>query len=287
MTASLRYPSEVNKDGGSDYMIFQAHEYRTNKKFAGQGPNAGGSSNQGAPVGSPVILYMPNSTPAVGQQNSWQDRSFGGPLGQLIGGVGVGLAASVNALGTDDTSINGIVDGFKEQLQSVRDKSIPALKQFGIEAIGAATAGSGNNLIAIQKGQIYNPNVELLYQGPTLRAFDFNFNLIPKSEQESQTINKIILEFKKWSSPLKKGDMLEVPKIWSIKYMMASGQENDNMNKFKRCALLGVTIQANASSNMHQTFTDGMPIVTALSLKFQEVDIITREDHEEGGNQGF
>ena len=80
--------------------------------------------------------------------------------------------------------------------------------------------------------------------------------------------------------------MLEVPKLWSVKYMTEGG-ENDNMNKFKKCALLGVTVQANPNSNMHQTFSDGMPVVTSMQLSFQEVDIILREDHEEGGNQGF
>ena len=60
------------------------------------------------------------------------------------------------------------------------------------------------------------------------------------------------------------------------------------MNQFKRCALLGVTVRANPSSNMHQSFTDGMPIVTSMSLAFQEVDIILRDDHETSeSNQGY
>ena len=60
------------------------------------------------------------------------------------------------------------------------------------------------------------------------------------------------------------------------------------MNEFKRMACVDVAVQANASTNMHQSFVDGMPISTTLNLTFQEVDIITRNDHEESQSlQGF
>ena len=286
MTGSLRYPAEL-REGDVDYMLFQAHEYRTNREFASQA-NAGGS--EGPSVGSPVILYMPNSTPAVANQNNWQSQNFEGPLGLLLGDGGTGLAAGIQSLAQDTTfDMQATIDGFKQQLQNVRDKSIPAVGQFATQAIGAMTAGSGNNLLAIQRGQIYNPNVELLYQGTGMRQFSFGFNFLPKNPQEAQTVNKIILEFKKWSSPSnEKGNgMLEIPKIWSVKYM-SGGSINKNMNQFKRCALLGVTVQANPSSNMHQSLVDGMPVMTSMSLAFQEVDIILREDHTgSDSNQGY
>ena len=292
MTGSLRYPKEL-REGDVDYMMFQAHDYRTNRKFASQA-NSGGTSggkrgSQGPAVGSSIILYMPNSTPAIGNQNSWGSQSFEGPLGELLGDAGAGLAAGVQSLATDkEFNMQATIDGFKQQLEGVKSNAIPAVGQMATQAIGGMTAGGGNNLLAIQRGQIYNPNVELLYQGTGMRSFAFGFTFVPKSPQESQEVNKIIKEFKKWSSPANGSTgMLEVPKIWSVKYM-SGASENKNMNQFKRCALLGVTIQANPSSNMHQSFSDGMPIVTSMSLNFQEVDIIIREDHEEStSNQGY
>jgi len=45
--------------------------------------------------------------------------------------------------------------------------------------------------------------------------------------------------------------------------------------------LTSIKVQANPNSDMHLTFNDGMPVTTAMSLSFQEVDIILRDDHEE------
>ena len=58
------------------------------------------------------------------------------------------------------------------------------------------------------------------------------------------------------------------------------------MNKFKPAAMTNITVQANPTLDYHSTYTDGTPIETAISLDFKEVELIVRQDHEEGG-QGF
>ena len=282
MTSTLRYPLQI-EGTGSDYMLFQAHDYRSNRKFSGQ---TGTGGTDGPPAGSPIILYMPNSTPPVSAQNSWGSENFAGPLGEVMGDIGTAAAGGLVDLGGGSFDRQGFLDSFREQMEGIKEKGGTAVGQIALNEVGKKVGGSANNLLALSRGEIYNPNVELIYQGPTMRQFSFNFSFLPKSASESSTVNKIIKEFKKWSAPKDNGSMLEVPKLWSVKYMTEGG-ENDNMNKFKKCALLGVTIQANPTSNMHQTFSDGMPVVTSMQLSFQEVDIILREDHEEGGNQGF
>ena len=82
--------------------------------------------------------------------------------------------------------------------------------------------------------------------------------------------------------------MFELPYVWQVKYKTAGGQDNPNMNKFKKAACVGVTVAANPQTTMHVAHEDGMPIETVMSLNFREVDIITRRDHQQGGrNQGF
>jgi len=141
--------------------------------------------------------------------------------------------------------------------------------------------------MALAQGQVYNPNVELLYQMPGMRSFNFSFNFVPKSAAEAQEVNRIILNFKRWSAPrdLENG-MFEVPHVWQIRYM-SGGQPNSNMNKFKKAACVGVTVQANPQTSMHVAHEDGMPVETLMSLNFKEVDIITRKDHDEVQGQGF
>ena len=42
---------------------------------------------------------------------------------------------------------------------------------------------SHTTILARQSGQIFNPNLELLFDAPTLRSFTFSFKMTPISEQ--------------------------------------------------------------------------------------------------------
>ncbi len=275
---TLKYPLEL-EDGFNDYVIFTSHPYRTNKAIAGQ-TNPGGTAPNGA--GTPIILYMPNSTPVVGNGQTWGESRLEGPLGDLKRSLAVGAADVVmNPVNAAQNMGSKISD----QIEALKKKAVPAAQQVAINAVAGFAGTNANGLLAMQRGQIYNPNVELLYQGPGLREFGFAFNFIPKNIDDAKMANAIIKEFKTWSSPEDYGTMFEVPHIWKIQYM-TNGKKNMNMNQFKKCALTSISVQANPSSDLHQAFPDGMPVVTSMSLAFQEVDIITRVDHLEG-NQGF
>jgi len=271
---TLRYPSDLNFNI-SDYVTFQAHEYRSNA-----------SGEAGPPVGSRIMLYMPNSTPGIANGNSWGTFSFGeGALGRQVGGLAGDIADGVYA---NEIDVNGVVDRVKSRFESIKDDAGPIMRQLGMNAVATVLPGSAAQIMAVTRGQIYNPNVELAYQGPQQRQFSFEFQFIPKNTGESQQINNIIKEFKKLSSPsnLNNG-LLKVPNVWQVTYM-SNGSQNPNMNAFKRAALSNVIVKANASSSMHNSFTDGMPVATSLSLQFQEVDIILQEDHDSAPtNQGF
>ena len=282
---SLSYPMGVN-DGSNDYVLFQAHQYRSNNAYPGQGGNKGGTS--GPAEGQPIILYMPNSTPQVDNGQSWNQKSFVGPLGALKAGLATGVAAAVNDIsGMNKENGQQVVEQLKSQFENVKNKGGDAAKQLMIGAIAEQMGMSASNALALAKGQIYNPNIELLYEGPGRRNFGFAFNFIPKNPIETQRVNDIIMEFKKWSSPKENGAMFEVPCIWQVTYMTGSGK-NIRMNAFKRAALSNISVQANASSDMHATYADGMPIATSISLMFQEVDTITRQDHASSGTlQGY
>lgn len=283
---TLSYPIDVHQ-GTNDYVIFSAHDYRTNRAFVGQTKNKGGVSPPRTRGSSEIILYMPNSTPGVSNEQSWNQKSFEGPLGAMIGDMQVGATSAINQFGTEGAGSNAI-QSIKDQFSKIGQSGGSAAKQFITKELAALSGLSASNLQAIASGQIYNPNIELLYEGPKLRSFAMAFNMIPKDTTERDMINKIIMEFKKWSSPSDNGAMFEVPKVWDVKFMHKNSQ-NRYMNSFKRAALTNVQVQANPSSDMHVTFDDGMPIVTSLGLTFQEVDIITREDHltEAGNFQGY
>lgn len=282
--SNLKYPLEL-AEKESDYMTFRSFPYRTNQKnLGGNGSGVGADPPQ---KGDTITLFMPTSTPAVSNGNGWAQDDAIGPLESIKRSLATNVAGNILDVQTDN--ISSIIESFANNLKNdVSTKGLPALRQGGISAVGGFVAGrSANALLAMSKGLIYNPNIELLYQGPSLRGFNFTFIFTPKSKKEADIVNRIILEFKKWSSPEAKDGMFEVPVVWEINYMTGSGK-NKNMNAFKRCALTNIAIQDNASLDYHMSYKDGMPITTTMSLEFTEVDIITRQDHlDSGTNRGY
>ena len=275
---TLRYPSDLNFND-VDYVTFQAHEYRSNA-----------SGEAGPPVGPRIMLYMPNSTPQVSNNNNWGEMSFGeGQLGREIGGL-VGDAMSVGESAMEGgNAVGDFLDKVKGRFESIKSNGSEVIGQVGMNAMASIVPGaSAGQILAVTKGEVYNPNIELAYQGPGLRNFSFDFNFIPKNPLETIQINQIIKTFKQLSSSSDKGAaLLKVPNVWQVTYM-SNGAQNVYMNAFKRASLTSVSVKANSNTSMHQSFVDGMPVSTSIALQFREVDIILSDDHDKSGTlQGY
>ena len=274
----LRYPSKLN-EGMSEYVRFTPQQYRSNRGNTAARPPGGGQS---------IMLYMPNSTPTVGNSNNWGRKDFPGPLGDLQRRLGSSLVDSIQGASIE-TGVDGIVDSFKRQFEgAVNTQNVTAAgKQFIMQSIPQQLMGStAAQQLALSRGEIFNPNVELLYNNPELRNFSFTFDMIPTSPGEQRTVNEIVRSFKKWSSPkdLQNG-MFEVPYVWQVDYMTGASN-NQHMGLFKPAACTSVNVAHNTQTEMHVSHPDGAPITTTIQLTFREVDVITRDDHDQGG-QGF
>ena len=276
---TLRYPLEAG-GFGADYVLFQPMPYRSNARG---GPGSGGPASGGA---TPIMLYMPNSTPAVQNPNDWNssEDKFAGPLGAAVRDVGMTAANAIQDAGTGNNA--DLVDRIKGQLTGMSSQAGGIGKQMITNQVEKEIGVGPGQLLAITRGQVYNPNVELLYSAPKMRPFSMSFDFVPKNAAESVMMNQIILSFKMWSSPQPNGGMFEVPHVWQVTYMSGSGP-NQYMNKFKKAALTSVGVQANSATDMHVSHPDSAPIMTSLQLSFMEVDIITREDHQQAGGQGY
>ena len=276
----MRYPLELNQID-TDYVVFTHHEYASNA--SGESP---------APSGSPIVLYMPNTTPTIGQTQDWGDVNFSGPVGEIVRNAAMGATnvianADLSSAAGGEAAGKQAVEAFKSSFNDIKDKGGGALRQIGVGMIAGVAQTSPNQLMALSKGEIYNPNVELLYKGPKIRSFSFNYSFVPKNPAEARAVNSIIKTFRQWSAPAKTGaGMFQVPHVWQVTYMSGLGP-NATMNFFKRAALKNVAVQANSGLNMHSSHADGQPIVYNLALNFTEVDLVLREDHAAGGEIGF
>ena len=264
--ANVKYPQEALPD----YMILTAHTYtprndRVAREVLG-------------PAVATIRLPIPDLPTMVSSQK------YGPISGALNDALFTALGQGYEAIDTAATSGNtaGVdVESIAQQLQErVKGQVGPVLREM---AAGAAGSLMGINSIQFQSGatgQFSNPQIELLYAGPTLRAFPFSWTLAPKSETEAASVKEIIRRFKYHSLPQGNAGagMLKTPDVWSLKFYVQD-RESPAYQKIFTCALESVSVKQNAAGS-HLTTTDGQPLVTTISTTFKEIKIRTTADYE-------
>ena len=156
---TLKYPLDLNTSD-VDWVSFTPHPYVTNASGANPGPS-----------GSAIMLYMPTSTPGMANKNSYGSVKFEGALGIAVRDLATesaGLVGNVTGGSDAKASVDSIVSKFSTNLGNAP----AAVNQLGVGAIaGMAGIDDPNQLQALTSGEIFNPNIELLYKGPGLRDF--------------------------------------------------------------------------------------------------------------------
>ena len=149
-------------------------------------------------------------------------------------------------------------------------------------AFAGAASGTGGQLLTRATGAVINPNLELLFSGPSLRTFSFKFKLNAREARETQEIVKIIRFFKQGGSPQKSPVhlFLKSPHTFGIQYLHRGeeGAENPFMGKIKECALLSVAVNYTPEGN-YATFPDGAMTSYELTLGFGELEPIFNSDY--------
>ena len=159
-------------------------------------------------------------------------------------------------------------------------------------AVGAsfagAAAGVGDQVLTRATGEILNPNMELLFKGPSLRQFSFQFKLAPRSSKEAETVIAILRFFKQGMLPMKSPSnlFLESPNTFKLGYYHRN-REHRFINRFKECALQNVTVEYTPDGN-YATFDDGVMTAYTMTLSFNELEPLFSNDMDDGySNVGF
>lgn len=131
-------------------------------------------------------------------------------------------------------------------------------------------------------GAIVNPNLELLFQGPTLRPFNFTFRLSPRSEGEATQVRRIIRAFKEAMAPQvsKGGLFLATPRVFNISYHTPGKEMHPSINRIKTCALQSCNVDYTPDGS-YMTFNDDNRTMTSynLTLQFSELEPVTSKDY--------
>ena len=160
-------------------------------------------------------------------------------------------------------------------------------KRFASQIVGMFGGNvTASQLLARGNGEIINPNMELLFGGPTLRNFRFQFKMTPRNEKEAEQIKLIIRAFKRNMSPMAQGGtlgsgsfFLKTPNVFNLRYR--TGNKNHPfLNRFKQCFLSDMSVSY-TGEGIYSTYEDGTPVSMILDLSFKETQPIYDIDYDE------
>lgn len=151
----------------------------------------------------------------------------------------------------------------------------------GVKAYFTSTAIGKSNILARTEGAIQNPNMELLFSGPTLRPFTFTFKLSARGIKDRDQIRQIIRFFKQGMAVQRTQSQLflKAPHTFKIRYLHKDpNQDHPYINKIKECALQSFTVNYTPEGN-YMTFADGLMTSYEITMQFQELEPIFNDDY--------
>ena len=190
-------------------------------------------------------------------------------------------------------TITGGADGFSQSLKGISDQIQADTKDFET-AVGtkfAENAAQVKGLLARTQGKVMNPNLELLFQKPSLRPFSFQFKLSARSKPEADEIIKIIRFFKQNMAPQKGGGsggasanlFLQAPNTFQIHYLhRGKGATDDHpfIGRPKECAMTSFEVDY-TPDGQYSTLRDGYMTSYTISMSLKELEPVFFEDYEE------
>ncbi len=259
----------------------------------------GGLTNRVLKDGGTILLQIPSQV-QDGNSASYGDSRMNG----LVAAAAQGATDIMSSIKLDDLggSIQEVGAKLAETkntalqgaggVEGIKDITTKFLTSKAVGALGGNV--SVNQLLARQSGEIFNPNMELLFNGPTLRSFRFSFKMTPRSSAEAEQIKLIIRSFKRNMAPKtaaaanKSGSrgnfFLKSPNIFELRYR-SGNQDHPFLHKFKQCFLTDVSVNY-TGEGVYATYEDATPVSMILDLSFKELEPVYDVDYDSEQGQG-
>ena len=197
-----------------------------------------------------------------------------------------GAASALNIIDAAGTEGKNVVDEAGNALKSGGEMLQNPEVMKGINAMIAGKAAQTQNLLSRATGAIANPNMELLFDAPALRAFDFTFTMSPRDANEAQQIRNIINFFKQGMSvkTTSTNIFLKAPNYFEIDYVSFNDQgkqmKHPSLNIIKTCALLSCAVDY-TPNQQYMTYSDPQRSMVqyTMNLQFNELDPIYELDY--------
>lgn len=219
-------------------------------------------------TGQVIALYMPDTLQFDFTQN-YENLSLSGAAGAAAG-------AAMQQLQNGGGPNSAVGSAVKAGL-------IAKARDYAKEKVG--DLGSLGGFLAL--GAVVNPLLEVIYQAPQFRTFQYDFIFYPRDEREAVEVQKIITSLQYHQAPEFKegsaGSLLIPPSEFDIEFYYA-GKKNENIPQTGNCVLK--SIQVNYAPNGFSAYEvpgqnatlggTGMPVAIQMSLQFQETSYLTK-----------
>ena len=307
----MAYPLDI--DTKQDHLKITKYKYvrpninQSKSARIRKGSNVAGDSVAGSQLEGSIVLPMPKATDANAAQWGGSDLTI------------TDLAALQTAKTIDQDSI------FANILRATTGRSLSGLKQDQISANQAERARrgklgqnesiagniiSGGQAITAQSiskltgllganfdtdtflartgGRVLNPNAEMLFQGPVIRDFSFEFQMIARSRKEGEEIRKIIRFLKLGMAPkFQNIAFLTNPDVFKLEYRNDTNGTLKTVNRFNPGGLALTALKTDYAPNGYwAAYTDSQPVALKLALSFTELRPIYEGDQADPELEG-
>lgn len=159
------------------------------------------------------------------------------------------------------------------------------LAQYGLGKLGINV--DFNQFLARGIGNVVNPNLELLFSGPKLRNFTFQFVFAPNGVEDAAVARKITRFFKQGMSAkrnTKTGNLLFLgsPNVFRIRYLTDENTVIRGLPRYKICALTTCEMDYSPGA-AYQAYADpsagSQPTQMTMTLSFTELTPVYEDDY--------
>lgn len=173
--STTRYPADFSATPATDYLEIKAirRDYKSSSpKYV----------TAGIPGSNTLYLNIPQKL-GENQTQNWLNSS--------LGEVGTFLA---------DRTPSGGGNFFVNAVKRLAENALLGKSVEAFQKVGGSNLNE-NALLSATGGIVYNPNLEVLYNGPDFRSFNYQFAMFTKSEADAKAINDIVRFFQYVSVP--------------------------------------------------------------------------------------
>jgi len=222
-----------------------------------------------------IYLQMPESL-VYSEQVDWQGSDLG-----VVGGLRDGQFNKATAVAGLLSNAGKVLGGAAGAITSI----IPGVGTTAGVLLGTLLGGETGISGGIEStfNVKANPYKEQTFQGVPFRPFEFSFNFRPRSDTEVLQMDKIINAFRAYSKPgfenQGQSGVFAYPHEFLIEFLtfeQGSYVRNPHIPQIKFC--ICKSVNTNWTTQGWKSFQGGASVDTALTLSFEETEIITQED---------